>query len=92
MKQSRINTRISGVLAEHIEEMCGEYGLYENTSEFIRDLIRQNYEKAEQEKWKRIKSELAPRINKPIEEFIEVDPEASLKEFKKIARARSKAK
>ncbi len=81
-KKNRINTRLPEVLAEHVEEMCGEHGYYENTSEFVRDLIRQHYEKIEQEKWKRLQSKLAPRINSPLEEFVEVNQDVTLKEFK----------
>mgnify|MGYP003492043158 CR=1 FL=1 len=34
----RINVRVKGIMANHINTMIG--GLYENQSEYIRDLIR----------------------------------------------------
>lgn len=40
----RINTRLKGSLAEYVAFMTGEQGLYDNTSEYIRDLIRRDME------------------------------------------------
>ena len=40
----RINTRLKGSLAEYVAFITGEQGLYDNTSEYIRDLIRRDME------------------------------------------------
>lgn len=41
----RINARLSQPLAEFVDRMVGEAGLYETPSEYIRDLIRRDMER-----------------------------------------------
>jgi len=82
MIQARINTRLPEQLALHVAYMCEEKGLYETSSEFIRDLIRQHYEKTEAEKLQNFKAKLVPGANAGIEEFIKVDPSEQLEKFK----------
>ena len=41
----RINARLSQPLAEFVERMVGEAGLYETPSEYVRDLIRHDMER-----------------------------------------------
>ena len=43
----RINARLSQPLAEFVGRMVGESGLYETPSEYIRDLIRRDMERRE---------------------------------------------
>ncbi|HRO57761.1 MAG TPA: CopG family transcriptional regulator [Burkholderiaceae bacterium] len=43
----RINARLSQPLAEFVARMVGENGLYETPSEYIRDLIRRDMERRE---------------------------------------------
>lgn len=45
----RINARLSRPLAEFVERMVGEAGLYETPSEYVRDLIRRDMERREGE-------------------------------------------
>jgi antitoxin ParD1/3/4 len=47
MLSTRINARLSGILAAFVEKMVGEGGLYETPSEYIRDLIRRDMERRE---------------------------------------------
>ena len=42
---TRINARLSLPLAEFVERMVGDTGLYETPSEYIRDLIRRDMER-----------------------------------------------
>ncbi len=44
MSVDRINTRLSRPMAEFVARMIGEDGLYETSSEYIRDLIRRDME------------------------------------------------
>lgn len=44
MNEMRINARIKGVLASHVQNRIGPNGGYENQSEYIRDLIRHDKE------------------------------------------------
>ena len=39
-REARINVRVKGPMAAHLESVIGPHGLYENQSEYIRDLIR----------------------------------------------------
>lgn len=41
----RINARLSQPLAEFVNRMVGEAGLYETPSEYVRDLIRRDMER-----------------------------------------------
>jgi len=41
----RINARLSQPLAEFVDRMVGESGLYETPSEYVRDLIRRDMER-----------------------------------------------
>ncbi len=50
--------RVGGVLAEFVAANVGENGRYENVSEYIRDLIRRDKERVEQEAFERLKAEL----------------------------------
>ena len=43
----RINTRVKGPMARHVETVIGPSGLYENQSEYIRDLIRRDMAKTQ---------------------------------------------
>lgn len=43
----RINARLSQPLAEFVDRMVGEAGLYETPSEYVRDLIRRDMEQRE---------------------------------------------
>jgi Arc/MetJ-type ribon-helix-helix transcriptional regulator len=86
MIQNRINTRLPDQLAEYVAEVCGQHGFYETASEFVRDLIREHYEKAQQQKWQNLLAKLAPGANAGIEEFKPINPEEQLAAFKKRYR------
>ncbi|MEY3981862.1 MAG: hypothetical protein RLZZ281_731 [Pseudomonadota bacterium] len=43
----RINARLPQPLAEFVERMVGEAGLYETPSEYVRDLIRRDMERCD---------------------------------------------
>lgn len=81
--QHRVNVRIPGCIYNHIQEICGEDGLYENASEFFRDLARRHYEQSENEKLLRLNATLAPLLNRPIEEFTPFDAEKDLEEIER---------
>lgn len=92
MKEHRINARLPEALALHVYEECGESGQYDSASEYIRDLVRQDLKSKEQEKWKRLKSKLVEAANAPFEDFVEVDPEASIEEFKQRCKAKKETR
>lgn len=58
MAQTTMTVRLSGPLSDFVAENVGENGSYENTSEYIRDLIRRDKEHTEQQIFERLKAEL----------------------------------
>jgi len=58
MAQTTMTVRLSGPLSDFVAQNVGENGSYENTSEYIRDLIRRDKERAEQQSFDRLKAEL----------------------------------
>ncbi len=58
MAQTTMTVRLSGPLSDFVAQNVGENGSYENTSEYIRDLIRRDKERTEQQMFDRLKAEL----------------------------------
>lgn len=72
-KETRLNVRVKGVLADHVEKLVGPQGLYENQSEYLRDLIRQDmYQKDHDALRKEIQSSYA-QLSKG--EYREISPQ-----------------
>lgn len=61
MASEHINVRVKGELQAHLQQQIGEAGLYENASEYIRSLIRNDL-KSSHEAWSWLKSELEPAM------------------------------
>jgi putative addiction module CopG family antidote len=53
-----MTVRLSGALSDFVAANVGEHGAYENVSEYMRDLIRRDKERKEQEVFERLKAEL----------------------------------
>lgn len=77
-KPINLNVRVSGPLSEFIAANVGEDGLYENVSEYVRDLIRRDRERVEQEKFEALKAELQRAFSAPDSEARPVDREELL--------------
>lgn len=60
-----LTVRISGPLSEFVSSNVGETGAYENVSEYIRDLIRRDKERVEQQSFERLQAELAQAFAAP---------------------------
>ena len=54
-----MTVRLSGTLRDFVAANVGEDGAYENVSEYVRDLIRRDKERVEQEAFDRLRAELA---------------------------------
>lgn len=68
-RSTTMTVRVSGALSEFVAANVGEDGAYENVSEYIRDLIRRDKERAEREALDRLKAELTRAFAAPEERF-----------------------
>ena len=64
-----MTVRISGALSEFVASNVGENGSYENISEYVRDLIRRDKERAEAEEFDRLKAELTRAFVAPEDSY-----------------------
>jgi len=78
-----VNVRITGKLRRFIEEQVSSSGLYESASEYIRDLIRQDYQQQEKRKWSLLVDQLRLGMEADESEFVPLDPEEIIKAAKK---------
>lgn len=53
-----LNVRVQGRLGDFVAGNVGDGGLYENVSEYVRDLIRKDQARVEGERFERLKAEL----------------------------------
>lgn len=60
-----MTVRLSGTLSGFVVANVGEHGTYENVSEYMRDLIRRDKERVEQQSFDRLKAELAQAYAAP---------------------------
>lgn len=60
-----MTVRLSGGLGDFVAMNVGENGSYENVSEYIRDLIRRDKERAEKQAFERLRAELAHAFAAP---------------------------
>ena len=61
MATENVNVRVTGELRNHLQQQIGTFGLYENASEYIRALIRNDL-KQQQESWNWLKQALEPAL------------------------------
>lgn len=71
-----LNVRVTGDLGNHVADNVGEYGRYENVSEYVRDLIRRDLGRVEDERFATLKAELQRAFATPDSEFVEWDADA----------------
>ena len=71
-----LNVRVGGDLGEHVADNVGKYGRYENVSEYVRDLIRHDLERVEEERFQALKAELHRAFAVPDSEYRELDEDA----------------
>jgi putative addiction module CopG family antidote len=64
-----MTVRLSGALSDFVASNVGENGSYENISEYVRDLIRRDKERAEREAFDRLKAELTHAFAAPEDSY-----------------------
>ena len=65
-----VTIRLTGPLRRFLDTRAGENGLYESASEYLRDLVRRDFEKEESHKWSSLLSALKPAITADESAFI----------------------
>ncbi len=69
MSGKQITCRVSGDLEKHVEEQVSNEGLYESTSEYLRDLIRRDITERHAG-WSWLRAHLEPGLRAKDSEFI----------------------
>ncbi len=64
-----MTVRLSGVLSEFVAGNVGADGAYENVSEYVRDLIRRDKERAEHAALERLRAELGRAFAAPEDSY-----------------------
>ncbi len=85
-----VNVRFAGELQGFIQQRVLKSGLYSSTSEYIRDLVRRDYENEEQRKWAWLKQELSAGATADESEFVTLDAEALITQAKKRKKAHAR--
>lgn len=65
MAHTTMTVRLNSRLADAVAANVGENGAYENVSEYMRDLIRRDLERMDQEAFERLKAELQLAFSAP---------------------------
>ena len=69
-RTTTMTVRLSGALSDFVASNVDEDGAYENISEYVRDLIRRDKERREQEAFDRLKAELTQAFAAPEESYV----------------------
>lgn len=72
-RTTTMTVRVSGAMSDFVASNVGEHGAYENISEYVRDLIRRDKERAEQEAFERLKAELSLAFAAPEQDYVPFD-------------------
>lgn len=70
-----LNVRIGGTLSDFVSKNTGREGDYDNVSEYIRDLIRQDKARCEHSLYERLKAELKLAFQAPDADYTELSAE-----------------
>lgn len=72
MYQTIMTVRLSGKLSDFVANSVNENGSYENVSEYVRSLIRNDKERFEKESFERLKAELTLAFSAPDSSYSEL--------------------
>lgn len=71
-RTTTITVRLGSALSDFVSENVGDDGSHESVSEYIRDLIRRDKEKAEDAAFRRLKAELTNAFAAPEDSYTEL--------------------
>lgn len=69
-RTTTMTVRLSGALSDFVAANVGDEGSYGNVSEYVRDLIRRDKERADREAFQRLKAELTRAFSAPDETYL----------------------
>ena len=75
MSQTTMTVRLSGELSDFVANNVNENGSYENISEYVRSLIRDDKARFEKESFERLKAELILAFSAPDSAYSELSAE-----------------
>ena len=78
-----INVRFADPLQKFIRQRVGPGGLYQSAGEYIRDLVRRDFEREEERRGEALFQELRAGAEAPLGEFVLLDVEAVITDAKK---------
>lgn len=81
-KPMTLNVRLTGALSDFVAANVGSNGDYENVSEYVRDLIRRDKERAEEEAFQRLRAELGRAFAAPEASYATLDVDAFLADWR----------
>ena len=85
-KPTALNVRVAGHLAAFVAANFGEDGLYDNASEYVRDLIRKDLARVEQERFAALKAELQTAFAQPESTAEAIDADAFIARMRQRKR------
>jgi len=71
-RTTTMTVRLSGALSDFVASNVSDGGDYENISEYVRDLIRRDKARREQQAFDRLKAELAQAFAAPESSYVEL--------------------
>ena len=74
-----LNVRVGGVLGAFVATNVGDQGVYENVSEYVRDLIRRDKARVEAERFEHLKVELTAAFAEPDHAYQELDADTIIR-------------
>ena len=77
-----VNVRFTAELQRFIQNRVGVSGIYASASEYIRDLVRRDYEQEEARKAIWLRQELKPGLEAKASEFAELNADNLISEAK----------
>ena len=85
-----VNVRFAGELQAFIQQRVLKSGLYSSTSEYIRDLVRKDFEREERQRWAWPRQELSAGAAADESEFVDLDANALIVEAKRRKKANAR--
>jgi len=77
-----INVRFAGALQQFIHDRVQGSGLYGSASEYIRDLVRRDYEREDARRWGVLRDELSAGMQAEETRFVPLSAESVLRKAK----------